>query len=193
MQVTPELPIVDGFTISASMLYLPTTFRASALAELEVLRRAKSYRARQYAVPDDLEQPIRAYDQIEYQVASLAGSYLWGLIFSVLSTSNEDLVSVAAAPGFIRIQITDACTETPLFSDYTYGTAFVGATQGTNGATRNPKLIKPNLLGQPAHLDVELYNQASVDITCQLLLLMAEPQLPPDEMERLLRAQGIID
>jgi len=44
-------PILDGFVLSASMLYLSTNFRASALAQMEVLRRARGYRARHYSYP----------------------------------------------------------------------------------------------------------------------------------------------
>lgn len=50
---------------------------------------------------------------------------------------------------------------------------------------------QPYLLGPPAQLDVEIYNSADVNITCQLVLLMAEPAIPPPQVLELIeRAQG---
>ena len=188
-----EPPIVDGFTLSTSMLLLPTTYRASQLAQMETLRRANSFRLREYCVPDNQGQTIDAYSQYEYQAISLPGAYFYGLIFSVLTTGDTDTLPISEAPGQIHVQITDACTESPLFSDYNYASNFVPSTGvATQGAVRNPFLLAtPMLLNAPAHLEVELYNKASVSVTCQLVLLIAEPMLTPPEMKELLRRQGI--
>lgn len=188
-----DKPIVDGFTYSCSQLLLPTTSRSSALAQFDVLRRANSFRLREYAIPDNQDATINAYSQLENQIVSLAGAYLYGAIFSVQTTGNLTTLPIAQAPGFIHIQITDSCTESPLLSDYTYGSLFVPSTGlATGGAVRNPFLFtQPMLLGEPAHLDVELYNRASVSITCQLVLLIAEPMLSIREMRELLRREGI--
>lgn len=182
-----ERQLVDGFVYSASMLYLPTTYRASALANMEVLRRARGYRTRWYVVPEDLENPVVAFSQLEYQVQCQPGSYVWGVSFSApFNEINRDTKSST----FIRVQVTDNCTETPFFSDYTLG---VQLEPVTGSAHRHPTLIMPRLVGQPGTLAVELYNSASVDIRCQLALLVAEPCVPPHEMVHQLMAAGVVE
>lgn len=197
-----EAPILDGFTYSASMLYLSTTYRASALAQMEVLRRAKGYRARWYLVPDDLHDPIPAYDQIEQQINVPPGSYLWGIAFSIPTELNDSLVTTVC-----HIQVTDACTETALFSDYVnhFNVQSLNPAVGAMNR-RNPMLLaQPALIGQPGLVDVEIYNgstdggvasigqaPAGVALNCQLALLFAEPCVPPEEMQRLMTKMGIM-
>lgn len=179
-----ERNLNDGFLYSASMLYLPTTYRASALANMEVLRRARGYRTRWYLVPEDLEEPIAAFSQMEYQVAMQIGSYVWGVSFSAPFEEIEN------ASRSIFIQVTDACTETPFFSDYTRGVQFEPVTGASH---RHPTLIMPRLVGQPGTLNVEIYNSAAVDIRCQLALLVAEPCVPPHELAQQLIDAGVAE
>ena len=182
-----EQELVDGFVYSGSMLYLPTTYRASALANMEVLRRAVGYRTRWYLTPEDLEDPVAAFSQMEYQVSVQIGSYVWGVSFSApFAETGED----GAPAKFIHIQVTDDCTETPFFSDYTRGDNLEPVPQSNQ---RYPLLIMPRIVGQPGTLSVEVYNRASVDIRCQLALLVAEPCVPPDELERLMVAAGLTE
>ena len=85
--------LVDGFLYSASMLYLPTTYRASALANMEVLRRARGYRTRWYLSPEDLEEPVPAYSQLEYQIRCKRGAMCGGLHSQLrLATGGECLL-----------------------------------------------------------------------------------------------------
>lgn len=187
---TIERNLNDGFLYSASLLYLPTTYRASVYAGMEVLRRASGYRTRWYPVPDDFHDPVPAYGQVEQQINILPGSYLWGLTFSAPEELNQDLETTVC-----HVQITDACTETPLFSDYVKSSNLNCASN-----RRNPMLLAhPALIGQPGLIDVEIYNgstdgaipPAGVDLTCQLVLLFAEPSVPPEEMQRLMRRMGV--
>lgn len=187
-------PLVDGFTLSMNQLYLPTTYRSSALYEMEALRRANSYRTRWYPVPDSAQATIPAYGQLEAQVSSIPGSYLWGLIFYAPFTSGN----FGAAPlqfdySKLSIQITDACTETPLFADYTCAWMFRSSWGGvfSPGPYRNPCLISPRLLGNPAKLNVEIYNGFATAKLVQLVLFIAEPMITPEETEELLRKQGV--
>lgn len=182
-----ERQLVDGFVYSASMLYLPTTYRASALANMEVLRKARGYRTRWYIVPEDLENPVPAFSQVEYQVAVQVGSYVWGVTFSA---PFNDTGEGSTDSKFIYLQVTDACTETPFFSDYPKGVQFEPV---TGAARRHPTLIMPRIVGAPGTLDVELYNSASVDIRCQLALLVAEPCVPPHELTDILRSAGVAE
>lgn len=182
-----EKPVLDGFLYSLSMLYQPVVYRASALAQMEVLRRAKGYRVREYCVPDQERETIPAYSQLEQQINTMPGAYLWGLTFSAPFGETADNA------GSIFIQITDACTESPMFSDYTLASQFEAIpSSNTNGWNRRnpPLLAQPLLIGPPALLDVEIYNTAAVAIRCQLVLLVAEPCLPPDEMLRLIEMSG---
>lgn len=192
-----DAPILDGFVLSASMLYLSTTYRASALAQMEVLRRSRGYRTRWYLVPDDLNVPVPAYDQLEQQINVPPGSYLWGLAFSIPTVLNTSLVTTT-----VHIQITDACTETALFSDYAYYYQVQSAAPANGSMNRrNPMILaQPAPIGQPGLVDVEIYN-GSVDgstppvgvaVNCQLALLFAEPCVPPEQMQRLLEEAGLV-
>ncbi len=175
---------VDGFLYSASQTYLPTSYRAAALVSMEVLRKARGFRTRWFLSPVDLEQPVPAYSQVEYQIGVEAGSYIWGLAFSA------PFAEVPNASGFIRIQITDSCTEVALLSDYAKGSMFEPV---TGAAQRNPFLMTPKLISAPGYLDVEFYNSAAVDIRCQLAILVAEPHVPPASMMRTLIQSGTMD
>jgi hypothetical protein len=192
-----EAPLLDGFILSASQLYLPIIYRASALAQMEVLRRSRGYRTRWYLVPDDLQDPIPAYSQVELQINVPPGSYLWGLAFTIPERLNDSLVNTVC-----HVQITDACTETAIFSDYVMEQNVVSLIPGNGGQNRrNPMILaQPALIGQPGLVDVEIFNGSTsgatppvgVSLNCQLALLFAEPCVPPEEMQRLMRIAGII-
>jgi len=170
---------VDGFVYSASMLYLPTTYRASALAQMEVLRLAKGYRPRWYLIPEDSDQPVGLYSQIEFQVRVQPGAYLWAISFSTLNLEG---------PLQAFVQVTDACTETPLFSDYLMANLIEPS---TGAGRRNPLLLTPRLIGEPGLLNVEIYNSYYTNLTPQLMLLVAEPFVPPMEMDMAIREAGL--
>lgn len=179
-----EKSVVDGFTLSASTIYLPTTYRVSVLASMEALRKARGYRSRWFITPVDSDQPIGARSQLEYQIQTQPGSYVWGISFS--APFNDTGTEVDA--DFIYFQITDACTETPFFSDYAKASAFE-FTQ--TSVIRAPFLMMPRLIGEPGLLNVEIYNGAADDINCQLLIMIAEPCLPTAEMDQMLKRKGL--
>lgn len=191
--VNMDRPVVDGFLNSLSQLYLPTSYRASALAQMEMLRRARGYRARWYLAPEDLEQPIPAYGQREYQVRVEPGSYVWGVSFFGIDTETN------VAGQVVRVQVTDSCTETPFFSDYTKGAQLQTAHGDVadnfrltvSNVPRAPVLINPRLVGQPGTLDIELYNSADESMQVQLVLFVAEPMVPPQQIQEALTELGI--
>lgn len=154
--------IVDGFTLNAALLYLPKRFFPNALAQLDVLRRAANYRPRWYCVPDDFNQPVAAYDTLQYQIQVVPGSYLWGMNWTVLDGELSDLY----------IQITDSCTEIPLGSDFQAGAAF-----RPSGASQLwPRILgQPRLILEPGLVNVEIANTQASSRQCQLLLHFAEP------------------
>ncbi len=188
-----ERDIVDGFAMSASQLLVPTSTRALILGQMDVLRRASAMRPRHYIAPLDSDEPVPAFKQVEYQISVMPGSYVWGLSFSYIPGDDEvtedDIVKV-------HVQITDVCTETPFFSDYVRAINFLTAPSLVTafyptGTFRAPHLLsQPRLIGDPAKLDVEIYNSSAVDIQCQLVLMVAEPCLSPDQMKQLLQRAG---
>ena len=163
-------PIFDGFSLNAGLLYLPKRFFPNALAQLDVLRRAANYRPRWYCVPDDFNEPIAAYDTLQYQIRVTPGSYLWGLNWTVLPT--EDPRVDEALISDLYVQITDSCSEIPLFNDFVCGAAL-----RPSGATQLwPRILgQPRLIIEPALVNVEIANTRSHSRQCQLLLHFAEP------------------
>lgn len=170
------LDIVDGFVYSASQLYLSSRYRPHALAQMETLRRARSYRTLTRLIPDNSLDPIPAYSQLEQQVRVEPGTYWWGIL-------------LAAGPGAgvwsgsennVHVMITDACTKTPASSDYYLG---ANLTPGYH----NPHLLtQPRLLDDPGLLNVEIYNRAAIPLFVQLALFFAMPALLPWEVYRYL-------
>jgi hypothetical protein len=151
---------------------------------------------------DDNENPIGPFSQIERQIQTLPGSYLWGICFSAPASLNDDLVQ-AAINGYIHVQVTDACTETPIFSDYIYSYQ-IDCASPANGSQnrRNPFIFaQPALIGEPGLIDVEIYNRlvdtstppVGQSLTCQVALLVAEPCVPPEQMRQLLQQSGLYE
>lgn len=177
--------IVDGFTMSASQLLLPTSYRASVIAQMDVLRRAQAMRARHYIAPLSSDEPIPEYKQVEYEVTAQPGSYVWGMSFAIFESEID-------SAELIHIQISDACTETPFFSDYPRAINFMtdpglNSTFFATGFARAPHLFaQPRLIGDPAKITIEIYNSSDSDVHCQVVLFVAEPCLPPDEMAQMM-------
>ncbi len=181
-----ELPdIFDGFTMSLSLPLLSTSYRVHAQAQMEVLRRARGYRWAAWSAPSMAEptvgsvtpaKTVPAYSQIEEQWSIPAGSYLWGWSFAVLS----------GAAGNFYINLTDACTETALFSDYVNGAIFTPGAAPVRGPSM---LASPRLISDPGKVNVEVYNNSSVDISAQFVGYFAIPiPLPPGLQEREVRS-----
>jgi hypothetical protein len=181
-------PIVDGFSYSLSRIPAAESYYQNCVANLDMLRRANGYRARWYNVPDDIDSPIPAFGQLEYQVRSQPGAYLWAIMFALTAAGGGEKDSAKATDLFV--QITDACTETPILSDYARASVYAENLAGT-GTNRPPCLLsQPYLLGDPALVNVEIYNKASTTRLCQLVLLFAEPELPPNELADELQRAG---
>jgi hypothetical protein len=164
--VIPSFDVVDSFTYSTTLRLLQTQYRANVLAQLEVLRRARGYKARYYTSPDSLVEPILAFGQVETQIRAVPGTYVWGLSLYAATITN------------LKIQVTDASTEIPLFSDYIRAALM----QPSSTGGRVPFLLgQPRLISEPGQINVEIYNDNATTNTVQLVLYCAEPVLPnPD-------------
>ena len=167
-----QLSPIDGFVLNPYTVLKPYDYYPGALGQLGALRRANTYRARIYAVPDDFNQPLQAYETLEYNVKVTGGSYLWGLRFVQYSP-----VWTQQAPANVVVQLTEACTGIELYREFstTGGLAFyTAATQG-RGFHLPHILTQPRLLLDPGEITVELCNLSGSVQYCQLLLHTAEP------------------
>jgi hypothetical protein len=167
-------PLMDGFLYNPALRFAtPYDYYPTALGGLEILRRTALYRPRWYVIPDSINQPIAAYDTLEYQVSLTAGSYLWGYQFTQLVLEQSTFVVVAGDD--MLVQITDACTGIPLFSDFVIDFGLLVPSGNALGRPIPNLLPAPRLVLEPGLLNVEIANRSSGSITCQLLLLTAEP------------------
>jgi len=169
-----DLPgIVDGFTLNPAIRYRPGYYMALALASMDVLRRANTYRPKIHVLPDDINQPIAAFETLEYQVRVVPNSYVWGLI---LNQYDAAWANVAAAD--IWCKITDACNGIPFYEDFP-GAAMLSTLQNVATDARNaclPHLLtQPRLILEPGLLNVEIANTANATRRCQLVMFTAEP------------------
>lgn len=190
--ITVERDIVDGFTMSASQLLVPTSYRALILGQMDVLRRASAMRPRHYVAPLQTDIPIPAYGQVEYQISVMPGSYVYGLSFAI-KESQTDFAQ------YVHIQLTDIYTEMPFFADYARAINFItdpGAAAAVGyptGTWRAPFLFaQPRIICDPGNIEVEMYNSSDTALYCQLCIFVAEPCLPPDQMMAALRQAGFI-
>jgi len=171
--------VLDGFSLNLNIRYLPYHYHAACLSQSEVLRRANLYRARWVVMPDDMNTPIAAYDTFEGQIKVQPGAYLWGF---QATQFNAAFVAVAAAD--VIIQVTDACTGIPLFSDYAAGsgfTPFSAIAADAHGGIAPHLLTQPRLIMEPGLLNVEIANRAVTAMRCQLLLCFSEPCVVLDD------------
>lgn len=184
--VTPQntewLPqVVDGFSYNANVFYLANRFFPNALAQLDILRRAKNYRARWWVVPDSADNPLQPYQTLFYQCEVADGSYLWGWSFAVISATTQGGASVSTTPRDICVEVVDSCSGIPLFMDFVCGYGL--STSG--GARLYPCLLtQPRVILEPGLVNVQLSNRTANLINCQLILHFAEPCRVIDEETR---------
>lgn len=172
-QTEQELPIVDGFTHSMSMLLLPTTYRALVVAQMEVLRRSSNYQFKMYSAPDEANSTIPAYSQNEYLVRMRPGTLVWGMWLSAALVDSSE-------PSLQRlyIQVTDMDTGLPFISDYEIGQMLSSLLNPapTRLFNRYPFLFgEPRLVSGTGQITIETYNSSSGALTVQLVLFCAEP------------------
>lgn len=164
-------PLMDGFTLQPALQFLPYRYYPLALGGLEVLRRAALWHPRWFVIPDSINQPIQPYDTLEYQCSILGGSYLWGYQFTELSGGDVDPTAQN-----LLVQVTDACTGIAIWSDFVTDFALAVPNTGTALGAPVPRLLPlPRLILEPGLIDVEISNRTGNEVTCQLLLLCAEP------------------
>ena len=168
-----EVPIVDGFTHSVSMLLLPTTYRALVVAQMETLRRSSNYQFKMHSAPDSANATIQAYLQNEYLVKMRPGTLVWGMWMSAISVDEEEESLLK-----VYVEVTDMDTGTPFISDYEIGQMLSSLLNPTPARVfeRYPFLLsEPRLVSGSGQVTIETYNSGSTPVTVQLVLFCAEP------------------
>ena len=174
----PDLP-ADGFLLNPAIRYWPQDYYSACLRQMEVLRRANTYRCRMFAVPDDFQQPIPAYQTIEYQVQMTPGSFIWGFRFNQYDSSYT-----AQPPNGVVVKVTESCTGLALVSEFYTPSAEAYFDSGATprGPYPMPLLLpQPKLVLEPGDVNVEMCNLLNEPAYCQYVLLVAEPCLRVDE------------
>lgn len=173
-----EVPIVDGFTHSLSMLLLPTTYRVLVVAQMEPLRRASNYQFKMFSAPDQPDPNtgnalIPAYSQNEYLVRMRPGTLVWGMWMSaVLVDGSEPSLEQ------VYVEVTDMDTGLPFISDYEISQLLSSLLNPAPARVfeRYPFLFsEPRLVSGSGQITIETYNSSSGAITVQLVLFCAEP------------------
>ncbi len=173
--------VVDAFSYNTQLKYLPYRYFPNALAQMDILRRAASLRARWFVVPDDIDQPVAPYDTLYYQIEMAGGSYLYGYMFASISATDPNGSPISTTAADLLIQMVDSCTGIPLAQDFQNG--FGNHTNFTSRAL--PILLtQPRLILDPGLVNVEISNRTANTINCQLLILTAEPCRVITEEER---------
>lgn len=162
----------DGFVLNPSIRLWPYNYVAGALAQMDTLRRAATYRPRIYSVPDDYSQPLAGYETLEYQIKVAEGSYIWGMMFRQFTAEYAQ-----ADPTRIVIQLSDACTGIPFYSEFSQaqGLAFYNASPLASGIAMPHILTQPRIVLAPGDVNVEMCNVDADPHSCQLLIFTAEP------------------
>ena len=163
---------VDGFSYNTELLYLPNRYFPNALAELDILRRANNYKPRWFTIPDDAGEPVQPFDTYYYTCEVADGSYCIGYEFASLSALNQAGGNAATTAADICIQATDVCSGISLFQDFANG---LGCHSDGSARCSPILLSRPRLILNPGLVNVEISNRTANLITCQLLLLFAEP------------------
>jgi hypothetical protein len=168
--------VIDAFTLNPAIRYRPGYYMASALASMDVLRRANTYRPKWYILPDDEHAAIPAYQTLEYQLRVTPRSYVWGLIINQFVNEQGNLFQTNSDD--IWLEITDTCNGIPFFSDFVRGRGFQ-TLQNVATDERNAMLpylfTQPRLILEPGLLAVEMANTSNVAIQPQVILFTAEP------------------
>lgn len=179
-----EPQIIDGFTYSMNLLYLPNNYRSAVLAQLETIRLTGNYQMKMFAAPTPVSTNVSgagpaqsnsiglipAYGQVEQQLSIDPGSYFYGWMFNIIGNDVDG--------SNFHIRVTDACTETSLSSDYILA-ALVRENPSaiTSTAFRGPCLLaQPRLISDPGLVNVEIYNNSPQNEYAQLTLFCATPR-----------------
>lgn len=165
--------IADGFTLHPGMIETPGRYEPMAIAQLELIRKAATYRPYWVRLPE-VGESVKAYGSYSYQVHLKPGSWLCGLQLTVLNVSDQPELSVNSS--VLSIQITETFSGAQLFSEHSRTQPLCNqAWFGDTSRLQFFLLSEPKVVVEPGDLDVEVCNLTDLDRNWQLLLLTAEP------------------
>lgn len=170
--------IVDGFLYD--LFFRPSTERyyEMAVAQMEVWRRAKSYRPRWHTVPDaDQVFDIPAYETVEEQVRVVPGTWVWGMSLCCLDPGTLTAVDPSTR---IAVKVMEGGTGVYFTWDYISGYQMWMKRPYANPAQAFPHrvcpLSQPRLCLEPGFINVEMANISTGNLVkCQLVLFCLEP------------------
>lgn len=174
--------IVDGFSYNTELNYLADRYFPNALASMDVLRRAANFRPRWFTIPDDVNNNLlQPYDTFYSQLDIAGGSRLWGYQFASLSELTPAGTTIAGVNTHVAVNWSDNCSGVPQSQDAMNG----GGCSSNFTARALPVLLtRPRVFLDPGTVNVEIFNLTGNTITCQFLLMFAEPCRLIDEEER---------
>ena len=158
-----EYEAIDGFLLLQN-IGCNLTFGSLAIREYEALRRSGRYRSRAWTIPESSSFVIPALDAYEYQIRCVPGAAIWGYSF------------VSESGGPFSFQISETCTDVPLFSEVIRADNF--ALQNTLAELSNGQQFLPRLLiiPEPGLINVQIASQQATDASgIQLVLWGGEP------------------
>jgi hypothetical protein len=168
LNADPNYPIVDGFTLNTN-LRCNLRFQALALQRFEAMRRSGGMRSKYWVTPQNSYLSIPAYDAFEESIAIVPGSIIWGIIF--VNSVVEGVVN----SGPFSFQITESCTDVPLFSEVVR-TDLYEASDGIEARNGQKILARPLIISEPGQLNVQICSQQSTAaLGVQVILCGGEP------------------
>ena len=177
----PNYPIIDGFVLNTS-LKRNLRFRSLAMEKYEAIRRSGAFRTKYWVVAPPLIIQngafiqIGAFDSLEYGLPVVPGSAIWGFIWvNAFPDTN---------PGPFSFQVTESCTDVPLFSEVIRADQFASS-DGIQPPPEQQLLPSPIIIPEPGLLNVQICSQQTTPVggigvgggfpNIQLILCGGEP------------------
>jgi hypothetical protein len=165
--------IADGFTLHPGMIEIPGRYEPMAIAQLELLRRSKTYRPYWVRVPEG-SQTVGAFGSFQYQVHLKPGSWLYGLQLTVLDVLDQPVLSMNSA--VLSIQITETYSGAQLFSEHSRTQPLCNQCWfGDTSRLQFFPLAEPKVIIDPGDLDIDVCNLTDLARKWELILFTAEP------------------
>lgn len=164
--------IPDGFNYHPNFLPSQLNYSMFSLGQMELLRRAATYRPYVVQMPEDQNLTLPAYSTYEYQLHLKPGSWIYAMHGAVynLITGLPD-----STPGRISIQLTESYSGLPLFNEPVDLATLFGHYFGGEDEPVTVLMPEPRVMASPADLDIEVCNLTGSDYQWRLWILIAEP------------------
>lgn len=165
--------IADGFTLHPGMIEAPGRYEPMAIAQLELLRKSRTYRPYWVRLPENYQQ-VPAYGSWSYQAHLKPGSWLYGLQLTVLDIVGAPVLSMNSP--VLSVQITETYSGAQIFSEHSRTQPLCNQCWfGDPSRLQFFLLSEPKVVIDPGDLDVEVCNLTDLARTWQLVLFTAEP------------------